>query len=271
MPGLSDRFMLELVWPAYLNADDRMLIAGLAERYAADHGSGLLGLVLSGSTARGMATDSSDLDVYVVLSDETAQAPAASRSSAVDEIPITLTDLESVPRFGSPGWWQRWSFAWAPTLLDRTAGRIPAAARRQATLTPDESHAVLIDHDRLDGWLNLAYRALKADRDGLRAECRLDAAESVPWLLDVVFALAGRVRPYNKYLTWELTEHPIKDWPVDVVMPLVRRLLDGDVDAIRVLFTRIEAACAEHDADHVDGRASTTIAEWGDELALFRM
>jgi len=31
----------------------------------------------------------------------------------------------------------------------------------------------------------------------------------VPWLLDVVFTLAGRVRPFNKYLPWELAEHPL--------------------------------------------------------------
>jgi hypothetical protein len=40
--------------------------------------------------------------------------------------------------------------------------------------------AVLVDHDRLDGWINYAYRSLKADRDDRRLERRLDAAESTP-------------------------------------------------------------------------------------------
>ena len=103
-------------------------------------------------------------------------------------------------------------------LLDRTGGELAAAVRRQATLTPEEADAVLIDHDRLDGWINFAYRALKDDRDGRPLEARLDAAESVPWLLDVVFAMAGRVRPYNKYLPWELRTHPVDGWPADELL-----------------------------------------------------
>lgn len=269
-PEGDDRFVLELVWPTHLTADDRSLIATLAERNAAQFGAGFLGLVLSGSAARGMATDHSDLDVYVVLSDEVTQVPAASRSPAVDEIPVSLSDLEVVPPFGSQGWWQRWSFAWAPTLLDRTDGRIAAAVHRQATLSPDESDAVLIDHDRLDGWLNLAYRALKSDRAGRPAECRLDAAESVPWLLDVVFALAGSVRPYNTYLAWELVEHPVEGWPVDTLLPILQGLLDGDPKAVRAAFARVEEACTARDADHGDGRTSEIITGWGDELHHFR-
>lgn len=267
----DDRPVLDLVWPDHLTADDRMLLTELAERNMALHGTGLLGLVLSGSAARGTTTDHSDLDVYVVLSDEAARAYTASRCPDLDEIPVSLTDLETVPPFASAGWWQRWSFAWAPTLLDRTGGRIPAAANRQATLTPEESQAVLIDHDRLDGWLNLAYRALKAHRDGHVIESRLDAAESVPWLLDVVFALSGRVRPYNKFLRWELSQHPIEGWPTEAVMPLVQRLLDGDAAAIRDVFTRVVKACAQHDADRGDQRLSTTVAGWGDALTLFHI
>ena len=106
---------------------------------------------------------------------------------------------------------------------------------------------MLIDHDRLDGWVNFAYRALKNDRDGRALEARLDAAESVPWLLDVVFAIAGRVRPYNKYLPWELRTHPVEGWPADELLGLVERSLDGDVSAVRETFPRVRAACAAYD------------------------
>jgi len=186
---------VDLDLPDQLTVAQQKLVVEVAERNDTEHGEGLLGLVLSGSAARGMATDRSDLDVYVVLAEDVAGLRCATKSAAVDELPVSLSQLEEVPGFGSQGWWFRWSFAWAPTLLDRTGGAIPAAARRQATLTPEEAQAVLVDHDRLDGWVNYAYRALKADRDGRPLERRLDAAESMPWLLDVVFALSGRVRP----------------------------------------------------------------------------
>ena len=261
---------MDLAMPDHLDPAQRELIAGLAERNDSDHGDGFLGLVLSGSAARGMVTERSDLDVYVVLDDGAARERRTDRSAVVDEIPVALSDLERVPPFGSVDWWARWSFAWAPTLLDRTGGRIAEAAHRQATLTPEEADGVLVDHDRLDGWVNFAYRSLKSDRDGRPREGRLDAAESVPWLLDVVFAFAGRVRPYNKHLPWELHRHPLADWPAAALLPLLERTLDGDAAALRETFGRVEAACAAYDAERGHDRTSTLIRAWGDELAVFR-
>lgn len=261
---------MDLQLPDHLTDDDRRLLIDLAERNHAAHGEGLLGLVLSGSAGRGTATDRSDLDVYVVLSDDAVQHRCATRSGTVDELPVALSELEQVPPFGSGGWGFRWSFAWAPTLLDRTAGRLPAALHRQATLDPEEVEAVLVEHYRLDGWLNHVYRSVKSDRDGQRLECRLDAAESMPWLLDVIFALAGRVRPYHKYLPWELREHPLPDWPADVLLALLQRTLDGDPAALRETFGRVEAGCAAYDAARGHHRTQEIIDDWGDGLLLLR-
>ena len=183
---------------------------------------------------------------------------------------MSLSELEAVPAFGTAGWSFRWSFAWAPVLLDRTGGRIAAAVGRQATLNDEEADGLLLDHLRLDGWLNHAYRALKADRDGRPLERRLDAAESVPWLLDVVFASAGRVRPYNSYLPWELRGHPLPDWPADVLLPLVQRLLDGEAAAVREAFARVDSCCARYDSQRGHGRTRAVIDGWGEDLRLLR-
>ena len=123
------------------------------------------------------------------------------------------------------------------------ATRLPAALHRQATVTEDEAESILVEHIRLDGWLNYAYRALKNDRDERFFERRLDAAESVPWLLDVIFTLAGRVRPYHKYLPWELRRHPLADWDADELLGLLSATLDGDPAAIRPTFQPIEPLC----------------------------
>jgi len=230
MPSTDSR---HLEVPSHLSEEHRHLLGELASSNDLDQGDAFLGLILSGSAGRGLTTERSDLDVYVVLTDDAAAARRTIRSTDVDELPIALSALESVPPFGDGGWWFRWSFAWAPVLFDRTGGRIQAAAQQQATLTTTEQSAVLIDHDRLDGWINYAYRALKSDRDGRPRERRLDAAESMPWLLDVVFTLAGRVRPYHHYLPWELREHPLPDWPETTLLDLIDLILDGDPSAIR--------------------------------------
>ena len=147
----------------------------------------ILGLVLSGSAARGMATERSDVDVFVVLTDEEEARRESIRTPAIDEIPKNMADLEDVPMWGSEYYGYRWGFAYAQVLRDDTGGRITAAVRRQATHTVDEARRMLLDGDQLDGYVNMAYRALKSDRDGRALERRLDAAESVHWWLDVVF------------------------------------------------------------------------------------
>ena len=258
-----------LQFPDHLPPADRELVSAIAERNIADHGDAFLGLVLSGSAGRGVATDRSDLDVLVVLEDEAAADRTTAHSSEVDEIPWSRSELDTVGDFGTADWWYRWSCAWAPVLLDRTGGALAVAVRRQATLPPEEADRVLIEHDRLDGWVNFAYRALKADRDGRPLETRLDAAESVPWLLDVVFAMAGRVRPYNKYLPWELRTHPVDGWPAEVLLPLVERTLAGDVSAVRETFALVRAACSSYDAARGHTRTTDMLEGWGRELRLF--
>jgi hypothetical protein len=260
---------VDLHLPAWLTLPQRASLVALVERNDAAHGDDLLGVVLSGSAGRALATPHSDLDVVVVLSDEAAAGRSTVHSPEVDEAVDAWSELLDVPPFGTEGWWFRWTYAWAPVLLDRTGGELAAAAHRQATLTDDEADRVLIDHDRLDGWVNFGYRALKSDRDGRPLEARLDAAESVPWLLDVVFAIAGRVRPYNKYLAWELRTHPLDGWPAEELLGLVQRSLDGDVAAVRETFPRVRAACAAYDERR--GHTSTTamIDGWGSELDLF--
>lgn len=230
----------------------------------------IIGVVLSGSAARGLATKWSDVDVYVVRVDGTRASDQVLRSAAVDEVPVTLSELEQPAPFGSDGWWFRWSFAWAQVLRDDTGGAVAAAVHRQATLTPDEQDNILAD--RLDGYINFVYRALKADRDGRSLERRLDAAESLPWLLDVVFALSGRVRPYNKYLPWELREHPlaVQEWSAQVLLPQLEAMLDGEPTTLREVFAVVERECGRFDTYRGRDALGSTIDSWGAELGILR-
>ena len=262
---------LTLDLPAWLTTDERATLVALAERNDAAHGDDLLGILLSGSAGRDYATERSDLDVVVVLTDEAAATRSTVHSPEVDEAVDSWSELLEVPPFGTGGWWFRWTYAHAPVLLDRTGGELTEAARRQAVLTPDEADAILIEHDRLDGWVNFAYRALKNDRDGRPLEARLDAAESVPWLLDVVFAIAGRVRPYNKYLPWELRHHPVEGWPSGELLALLERTLAGDVAAVRETFARVRTACAAYDERRGHTRTTDMIDGWADELEVFAL
>lgn len=230
----------------------------------------ILGVVLSGSAARGMANEHSDVDVYVVRTEEAGAGRETSRAVAIDEIPTTLAQLEAPGALGTDAWWHRWSFAHALVLRDHTDGRLAEALLRQASLQGVEQRSVLVD--RLDGYVNFAFRALKAERDGRPLELRLDAAESVTWWLDTAFALRGRVRPYNKYLPWALREHPlgVPEWSAEVLLSLLERILDGDPAALRLAYGPVERECRAWDAAHGTAILGETLDGWGDQLDLLR-
>jgi hypothetical protein len=230
----------------------------------------IVGLVLSGSAARGMATERSDVDVFVVRED--AGGHEKRSTPAIDEIPVSLTDLEQVDRHGTGDWYFRWSFAYAQVLRDETGGRVTDAVHRQATVDDAEQRWVLVDQDRLDGYVNFAYRALKNHRDGRDLEARLDAAESLDWLLHVVFTLAGRLRPYNKYLLWELREHPldVPEWSAEVFGPELERMLAGDAAAVRRTFAVVDREVRAWDAAHATTVCGDLVDEWGEELEILR-
>ena len=57
--------------------------------------------------------------------------------------------------------------------------------------------------------MNMLLRSLKNDEAGRVIAARLDAAESIPFLLTALFAFDGRVRPFNKWLDYEIQQRPL--------------------------------------------------------------
>jgi hypothetical protein len=82
----------------------------------------------------------------------------------------------------------------------------------------------------LDHFVNQIYRALKGFRDGDPIAARLEAAEATGPLLDALFALNGRrLKPYYKYLAWELAVHPLALCPWDAgALPAMLAALTTD-------------------------------------------
>ncbi|MGC5010726.1 hypothetical protein ACLQ2R_08185 [Streptosporangium sp. DT93] len=116
----------------------------------------------------------------------------------------------------------------------------------------------------LDAYANSLYRSVKNDRDGHPLAALLDAADSVRFLLELLFALDRRSRPYNRYLEWELARHPLPGWDAAVLLDAVRRVSGtGDVPLQRSLFARVEATARR--AGH-----GAVLDAWGEDLDLMR-
>ncbi|MCO8275885.1 nucleotidyltransferase domain-containing protein [Actinoplanes sp. TRM 88003] len=161
----------------------------------------VVGVVLTGSHARGLATESSDVDVVVIVATP-SDTWRRDRTPTLDIAPVTAEQMADTSVL-----WPRYGFRDARVLLDR--GGVAVLVDRQSTPTAEEAREWA--REGLDGYVNQLYRAAKSRRDGHPAAAHMDEQESVQWLLMTVFALHGRLRPYNKYLEWELATHPLPD------------------------------------------------------------
>ena len=206
----------------------------------------IVGLYVFGSRGRDFMVDErSDWDVCVVLATREAQkefdrefphirgAPAEIASATLDEIRNDSSEHS------------RYAAAHAKIVLDETGGELTRVVAEQESLPTGSRDSVV--RDALDAYINQTYRSL-------RYGTRLDAAEAIPHALRTIFALGGRVRPYNKYLEWELCHHPLGGWSADELLPLLDRVLTGDTAAQHELFVLVEARARRAGfGDVVDG------------------
>jgi len=206
----------------------------------------VVGLYVFGSRGRDFMVDErSDWDVCVVLADPEARErfdrefPYAHGA----RVEIVSTTLDGIRDESSEH--GRYAAAHADVVLDKTGGELTRVVAGQESLPSGTRDAVV--REALDGYINQTYRSL-------RYGTRLDAVEAIPYALRTIFALENRVRPYNKYLEWELRHHPLEGWTADDLLPLLDRVLTGERKAQHELFELIEEpARREGFGDVVDG------------------
>ena len=199
-----------------------MLDALLEEARGDDN---VVGVVLFGSRGRGaFVTDASDWDVFVVVRERRGDRPFV-HGARLETVEVTVDELRSRPEY------DRYALAWLEPQLDKT-GEIAEALRDAVRVEPASAG------EPLDGYVNLYYRSAKNARAGLMLASLLDAQESVGWFLEFVFAVHGRLRPYNKWLEWELEHHPL---PWSDLPRLERIARTGDLADQQALFRDAES------------------------------
>jgi hypothetical protein len=224
--------------------------------------SAVVGLVLKGSQAHeGMITRHSDHDLYVVLADDATTDLTRFTGHRTPEIDLVIVSLTQFRAAGMPGF-ERYALARARIVLDRLDGGIAKILADKSSLRADEARRD--SRYWLDAYANSLYRSVKNHRDGHALAARLDAADAIRFLLELLFALDHRPRPYNKYLEWELARHPLPGWDTDMLLRAADRIsATGDVSLHRHLFTLVEAAARQ--AGHGD-----VLDAWGEDLDLMR-
>jgi hypothetical protein len=225
----------------------------------------VIGLFLGGSRGKGLATPRSDYDVYLIVSKKVREYRRHFPFRHGDDPEVVVLSLAEFKRhaaIGSETEWNRYTFAHVTAELDKT-GEIQQLLDEKGELPKEDARRMAAD--ALDAYINSYYRSAKNFRDGDELAGRLDAAESVQYVLATLFPLHERVRPYNKYLRFELEQHPLpgEEWSPERLLPLLDAVVAGDLAAQRRLFRKIESLARERGhGDVIDG--------WGDDVAWLR-
>jgi len=216
----------------------------------AERDDNVAGVAVFGSRAYGLHLhERSDWDVLVAVREPT-DAYVSERGGEIEFAQLTLA------RVADPPDWFRPALLHADIRLDK-AGELADALRSATTVDPAAAG------EPLDGYVNMVYRSAKNARAGLRLASLLDAQESIPWYLQFVFNVNGRVRPYNKWLEWELAEHPL---PASSRLhrALVERIArTGELTAQQELFRDVERIAR-------DAGLGAVVDGWEPDVPLLR-
>jgi hypothetical protein len=229
----------------------------------------IVGLVHTGSRGRGFAvTDESDWDVRLIVRDdardEYRSRLATPHGSSVNVVVLSVSEFADIGAVGSASAWDRYSYVRATVVVDEPGGSIARLVAEKSVLPRDAARAIAAE--RLDDYVNSYYRAAKNRRADLGVESRLDAAESLPPLLDFLFAVHERVRPFNRFLRWELDEHPLPGdvWAAESLLPRLQAILiTGALETQQSMFRDIEELARSHGLGDV-------IDAWEPDLSWLR-
>ena len=101
---------------------------------------------------------------------------------------------------------------------DKT-GEVEILSKKRGTMTDFESKALI--RSALDGYINAVFRVVKCYSSGSESGIRFESATSIQYLLDTLFALEKRPRPFWRYTEQELKQYPLKKLPWSVEQFLV--------------------------------------------------
>jgi hypothetical protein len=205
----------------------------------------VIGFILGGSRGKGFATRHSDYDCTLVVTQEAYKATARRMSELPPGFDVAVHTIQSFAEhaaWNGPYRWDRNNWTHLRAQIDKRGGLIQQLVDEKGKVPEGEVDNFI--RTSLDHYINQVCRSIKCLRDRSRIAHRLEAADSILPLLDVVFALhKGRLRPYYKYLRWELTEFPLEGlpWSGDQFLGMLMAILtDGSYSNQQTIFQWVD-------------------------------
>jgi predicted nucleotidyltransferase len=175
--------------------------------------SRILGVILSGGRGKGAQTENSDYDVVLVSTDEDLDSVKSDypKTEFIDSLPHAISEFREHAKTGTRTQYDKYTFTHNKVIIDKN-GEIQKLVDEKGVLESERVNKIV--QDALGGYLNSLHRSLKNLRDENMLAGHLDACETVPLILTFVFAIEGRVKPFNKFLKWELENYPLLKLPI---------------------------------------------------------
>lgn len=164
---------------------------------------------LTGSRGKGFHNENSDHDLYLVT--DKATALPYEGGPGLDLQVVTWGELEGNAAWGTARAWDRYDFLHVAVILDRSSGELERLLREKSSIPASEQRPFVAAS--LDAYFNGLYRSLKCHRAGEFLGQRLEAVASIPPLLDALFGLHNRPRPFLGYVRKELEHYPLAELP----------------------------------------------------------
>ncbi len=214
----------------------------------------IIGLILTGGRGKGMFTENSDYDIALITTDESVvsvKEEYKGRQNIIDVGVLPIAGFRKYATVGSAEDWDRYTYAHITAQIDKT-GEIQKIIDEKGILPKDQS--LKVAKNALGSYLNSLYRSVKNHRDGNIFASHFDSCESLPWLLAFLFAVEGRVRPYNKFLKWELEKYPLKNLPIksdDFLKKIEVIIKSGDIKTQKEIHEMVEKIAVKNDCHDV--------------------
>lgn len=179
----------------------------------ANNDNRIIGIILAGSRSKGVSSVNSDYDVILVATDESFESVKDDypKTKYIDSLPHPISEFRERAKIGTRTQYDKYTFTYNIALTDKT-GEIQELINNKGTLTLEEARKIA--NDALGGYLNSLHRSFKCLRNEKLFAAQLHTIDTISRLLTFIFAIEGRVKPFNDLLEWELANHPLTKLPI---------------------------------------------------------
>lgn len=204
----------------------------------------ILGLILLGSRGKGFENQYSDYDLLLIIGDEKGHADYEKLFYYIiddDNFDLTiktLKEFEEYAAWGSADSWDRYDYAHYKIWNDKTNGVLEEIMLEKGSIPREHQKEFIINS--LHGYINGVFRSVKCMRNNNKLGAHFEAVSSLPFLLDAIFALELRHKPFFGYFEYELEKYPLDLFESQSLILSFREILkSADLVNQQELFGRI--------------------------------